>query len=181
MTAGGFNIISPGNGANVWNVDNEGNTSQLGNLTVGGNLYLGGTSVIGTQNAAVVFPTGIIVTTEVVTSTLTAEGVIVQNGGINTSAGIATLSNLTLGTIFPTGWGRPLSDTTRDYTVYANVATGGANNTIAISSLISGSYSTLVLNGTCQEGSMWSFRVPAGWFVAYNGGAILGPVNAVSC
>jgi hypothetical protein len=69
---------------------------------------------------------------------------------------------------FANGTAAQLSDTTRDYMVYLDCTTSGTATTIAIGPTNT-TANTLVASASFTAGTMYSFRLPAGWWVKWSG------------
>ena len=69
---------------------------------------------------------------------------------------------------FANGTAAQLSDTTRDYMVYLQVGTAGTATTLAIGPT-STPANTIKASSAATAGDVWSFRLPAGWFVKWAG------------
>ena len=89
-------------------------------------------------------------------------GVLAQPAS-NTAAAAAVLTPT-----FANGTAAQLTDTTRDYMVYLQVGTAGTATTLAIGPT-SGVANTLKTSSAANAGDLWSFRLPAGWFVKWAG------------
>jgi len=164
--AGPFVVESGVPGTQVWGVDASGNTVQSGNITASGTINAASLTA-GTQG-----PTA-----------YTGIQTYAANSGDNTSAAAVYLNatigaggNAILGTAAS---GTQLSDLTRDYMVYLQVTTGGAGATISIGAANT-AVSTLYANATCGPGTLYSFRLPAGWYVRCQGTAAFSQ-TAISC
>ena len=161
-----FQVEGATPGTQVWSVDAVGNTVQSGNVTLTGTLTAT-TMNAGTQGA----------------TTYNGIQTYAANAGDNTSAAAVYLNatigaggNAILGTAAS---GTQLSDLTRDYMVYLQVVTGGAGATISIGAANT-AVSTLFANATCGPGTLYSFRLPAGWYVRCQGTAAFSQ-TAISC
>jgi hypothetical protein len=166
--AGPFSIENPGV-AVTYSVDVLGNVFQNGNLTVNGTTTSGATTNNGTtvNNGPSTF-----------NGTATFSSVIVESNGINSSGSVSYLA--TLGIAAGTG-GTQLADTTRDYQVYLTVTTAGGPNTILIGAANPPVSATITAMSTVNLGHVFSFRLPAGWYVRWAGTAGITTQNAVSC
>ena len=156
---GGFNIDNPGVGY-VAGMDGVGNIWANGTMSVG--------------NAAV---TG--------TGTSTFAGLIAANGGYNSSGSVSVLGGGTIGSgnaaiLGTAATGTQLADTTRDYNVYIGVTAGGAAATLSIGPANT-AVNTLYAAATCNVGTQYSFRLPAGWYIRFQGTAGITQQIAISC
>jgi hypothetical protein len=158
--AGPFTVEGPGvPGSQVWGVDASGNTVQSGAITAS------------TINAAVAG------------GTLTGIQVEASGAGVNSSLS-ANYLNATIGAggnaiAGTAASGTQLSDLTRDYMVYLQITSGGASATLTIGTA-STCNSTLFANATCGPGTLYSFRLPAGYYVRFQGTAAFSQ-TAISC
>jgi filamentous hemagglutinin len=173
--AGPFQVENPGVGI-TYTLDQAGNVTQAGNLTVTGTTYSGAT-----VNNGTVTNSG--PSTFAGTATFSSE--IVANAGINSSGGISVLLGGTIGSgnaaiLGTAASGTQLSDVTRDYMVYIGVTAGGAAATLTIGPA-STAINTLYAAATCGVGTQYSFRLPAGWYVRFQGTAAITQQIAVSC
>lgn len=91
-----------------------------------------------------------------------AAGVLAQPAS-NTAAAAAVLTPT-----FANGTAAQLTDTTRDYMVYLQVGTAGTATTLQIGPT-SGVADTLKASSAANAGDLWTFRLPAGWFVKWAG------------
>ena len=156
-----FQVEGATPGTQVWSVDAVGNTVQSGTVTAV-------TLNAGTQGA----------------TTYNGIQTYAANAGDNTSAA-ATYLNATIGAggnaiLGTAASGTQLSDLTRDYMVYLQVMTGGAGATISIGAANT-AVSTLFANATCGPGTLYSFRLPAGWYIRFQGTAGITQQTAISC
>lgn len=153
--AGPFVVEGPGvPGSQVWSVDATGNTVQSGTVTA---MSL----QAGTQGP--VAQTGV--------------ETFLAGAGVNTSAS-ANVITPTFGVSASSG--TQLTDTTRDYMVYITTTGGGANNTLTIGPNSTATAATIMANATVGTGVMWSFKLPAAWFVRSAGAAAIGVQSAIS-
>ena len=148
-------------GTQVWGVDAVGNTVQSGTVTAA------------SLNAGTQGPT-----------TYTGIQTYAANSGDNTSAAAVYLNatigaggNAILGTAAS---GTQLSDLTRDYMVYIGVTAGGAAATLSIGAANT-AVATLYAAATCGVGSQYAFRLPAGWYIRFQGTAGITQQTAISC
>ena len=151
-----FSVESSVPGVPIWTVDASGNTSQSG--TING--------------------------TAAVISTITTVGVQTQSG-VNTAAGAVVLTSGSIGAgtnplLGTAASGTQLADLTRDYMVYIGVTAGGAAATWSIGPT-SAAANTIFAAATCNVGTTYTFRVPAGWFVRFQGTAGITQQSAISC
>ena len=141
-------------GTQVWSVDASGNTVQSGNLTVAGTTISGVTINNGTVNN---------------------NGIVIQNAGVNTAGGQSTvLTTLLIGNMGAAGTQIP--DTTRDYMCYVTSIGGGAGNTLTIGPNSTATTATIFANATITSVASltYTWRLPAAWYVRFNGTATLG-------
>lgn len=104
-----------------------------------------------------------------------ADGLAKINAGSTTAASAPVLTPA-----FVSGTAAQLSDTTRDYMVYLDVTTAGTATTIAIGPT-STPANTLVASASMVVGSLYSFRLPAGWFVKWTGTLTAFAQKAIGC
>lgn len=142
-------------GTQVWSVDAAGNTVQTGTVTAGA---ISPTTFSGTQ---------------------TFSGIIVQNNGINSAGSVNVLSTLKIAPQETTG--TQIGDTTRDYMCYVICTAGGTNNTLTIGSATGGTSATIFAAATMAAGTSADFRLPAGWYIFFNGTGTFGTQFGVSC
>jgi hypothetical protein len=89
-------------------------------------------------------------------------GILDPQAGTKTAAAAAALTPT-----FANGTAAQLTDLTRDYMVYFTVGTAGTAMTIAIGPT-STPANTIVSSSTATSGEVYSFRLPAGWFVKWS-------------
>jgi len=144
-------------GTQVWSVDAVGNTVQSGTLTAVA------------QSGS--YQTGI----DILTSGAGFNSSVSANvlGGGTIGAGLAAI----LGTAAS---GTQLADTTRDYMVYIGVTAGGAAATLTIGPANT-CVNTLYAAATCNVGTQYAFRLPAGWYIRFQGTAGITQQIAISC
>lgn len=163
--AGPFVVENTVPGTQVWAVDAAGNTVQNGNISIGGNLI---TTGVGTHT---------------IQGTLTTTGVQVMTStsGDNTAAeaGAHILSTLLIAPQETSG--TQLSDLTRDYECYVTCTAGGTNNTLSIGSSSAASNATIFAVATMAAGTWFNFRLPAGWYIQFNGTGTLGTQLGIGC
>ena len=154
-------------GTQVWSVDASGNTVQSGNIIASGTVT-GAVLNAGTQGA----------------TAYNGIQTYLANAGDNTSAAAVYLNgtigaggNAILGTA---ATGTQLADITRDYMVYIGVTAGGAAATLTIGNANT-CVNTLYAAATCNVGTMYSFRLPAGWYIRFQGTAGITQQIAISC
>lgn len=162
-----FQVEGATPGTQVWSVDASGNTVQSGNVTVAGTLAAASLSA-GTQGV----------------TTYTGIQTYGANSGDNTSAAAVYL-NGTIGAgaaaiLGTAATGTQLSDTTRDYMVYLGVTAGGAAATLSIGAANT-AVATLYATATCGVGTQYAFRLPAGWYIRFQGTAGITQQTAISC
>jgi len=108
-------------------------------------------------------------------STIGVTGIASMNGGTNSSGSAPVLTPA-----FTTGTAAQLSDTTRDYMVYLNCTTSGTATTIAIGPANT-TVNTLVASASFTAGTLYSFRLPAGWWVKWTGTTTAFAQKAIGC
>lgn len=108
-------------------------------------------------------------TPETLSSTLTLDA------GTNTAASAPLVTPTFSGTA------AQLSDTTRDYTVYLAVTTGGTATTVEFGHTTAASDVVLVNNASVTAGQVITFRLPAGWYVKASGTSTVFTQSAVGC
>ena len=152
-----FVVESATPGTQVWSVDASGNTVQSGTLYA-------------TAQAAT-YQTGI----DILTAGAGFNSSVSANvlGGGTIGAGLAAI----LGTA---ATGTQLADVTRDYMVYIGVTAGGATATLTIGPANT-AVNTLYAAATCNVGTMYSFKLPAGWYIRFQGPAGITQQIAISC
>ena len=143
-------------GTQVWGVDASGNTVQSGTLNA---IAQGAT-----------YQTGIDILTAGAgfNSSVSAN---VLGGGTIASGLVALLGTAASGT--------QLADITRDYMVYIGVTAGGAAATLTIGPANT-AVNTLYAAATCNVGTQYAFRLPAGWYVRFQGTAGITQQIAIS-
>ncbi len=108
--------------------------------------------------------------------TLAVAGVLSPADGVNTSGSAPAITPS-----LANGTAAQLADTTRDYLVYLQVGTPGTGFSIAIGPT-STPANTLVGSTTPTGGEVFSFRLPAGWYVKWAGTATtLAEQIAIGC
>jgi len=108
----------------------------------------------------------------------TLSGLLTLNAGTDTAGSAPVLT--TLGAT--SGVALQLTDTTRDYTVYLQVTTGGTATSLTMGHTNAASDVTIVTSGSVSAGVLWSFRLPAGWYFKWTGTTTaVGNQNAVGC
>jgi hypothetical protein len=95
--------------------------------------------------------------------TLAVAGVLSPADGVNTSGSAPAITPS-----FSNGTAAQLADTTRDYLVYLQVGTAGSGFTLAIGPT-STPANAIVGGVTPVAGELFSFRLPAGWYVKWAG------------
>jgi hypothetical protein len=99
-----------------------------------------------------------------------------SNTGTGTSANILTALGATSGTA------TQLSDLFRDYMVYLEVTTTGTATSLTMGHTNAASDVTLISSAAATAGTLWSFRLPAGWYFKWTGTTTaVGNQVAVSC
>lgn len=149
--AGPFVVESGVPGTQVWSVDFSGNVVQSGTITP---------SAFGPANLS-----GI--TTQI------------AGAGVNSSLSANYLAALGFGVSAASG--TQLTDLTRDYMVYITTTAGGANNTVTIGNNTTATTATIYACATTGTGILWSFRLPAAWYVRCQGAVAIGNQFAISC
>lgn len=94
------------------------------------------------------------------TGTVAVPGILECNKGTSSAGSAPVISSPG----FSSGTAAQLSDTTRDYTVYFVIGTGGGTVTIAIGPT-STPANTLVSSATGVAGAGYTVRLPAGWYL----------------
>jgi hypothetical protein len=94
---------------------------------------------------------------------ITLDGQTSFTAGTNTSASAPALTPS-----FANGTAAQLSDTARDYMVYLTITTAGTASTLAIGPT-STPANVIKSSTTATLGDIWSFRLPAGWYVKWAG------------
>lgn len=164
---GGFNIINQGGSPVVVSgMDSVGNVWASGTVTCG-NILTTGTA------------------TGTFTGTQAFNGMIDANAGYNSASGVIVLGGGTIGAggaaiVGTAATGTQLSDVTRDYNVYIGVTAGGTAATLTIGPANT-CVNTLYAAATCNVGTQYSFRLPAGWFIRFQGTAGITQQIAISC
>ncbi len=158
-----FQVEGATPGTQVWAVDAAGNTTQSGNCVISGTL------VAPYQTA----------------QTATITGVLAALGGYNSAGGISVLGGGTIGAggnaiLGTAASGTQLSDITKDYMVYITVTAAGAAATMSIGPANT-AVNTISAASTCNVGTQYSFRLPAGWYVRFQGTAGITQQIAISC
>ena len=74
-----------------------------------------------------------------------------------------------------------LSDTTRDYEVYADCTTAGTAFSLSIGHTSGASDLTIVSSTVANIGDLYCFHLPAGWYYKFTFTTAVFNVNAVSC
>ena len=149
-----FTVENTTPGTQVWSVDASGNTAQSGNMSVSGTTISGATVNNGTQ---------------------INNGINIQNAGVNSAGGQSTvLTTLLIGNMGAAGTQIP--DVTRDYMCYVTSIGGGAGNTLTIGPTSAGTAATIFANATITSVASltYTWRLPAAWYVRFNGTATLG-------
>ena len=93
----------------------------------------------------------------------TITGLVTLNAGTATAGSAPVLTPA-----FASGTAAQLSDLTRDYMVYLTVTTSGTATTLAIGPT-STPANTIISSTAATAGTMWTFRLPAGWWVKWAG------------
>lgn len=103
------------------------------------------------------------------TTTLTSAGALATTGILAANAGTKSSGSAPVLTpAFANGTAAQLSDLTRDYMVYLTVTTSGTATTLAIGPT-STPANTIISSTAATAGTMWTFRLPAGWYVKWAG------------
>lgn len=148
-----FSIEGSVPGTQVWGVDAVGNTVQTGTVTAA--------SITGAvQTGITTFQLG---------------------AGNNTAAEAngTVLSTLLIAPQQTTG--TQIGDTTRDYMCYVICTAGGAGNTLTIGSTSAQGAGTIFAAATMAPGTQCTFRLPAGWYIMFNGTGTFGTQHGVPC
>ena len=163
MALNGFNVVTPGTGI-VWEVDQSGNTGQSGNMAVSGTITAAVMNA-GTQGA----------------TTYTAIQTYAAGSGDNTSAEATgtVLSTLLIAPQETTG--TQIGDLTRDYMCYVICTAGGAGNTLTIGSTSAQGAGTVFAAATMAAGTQCTFRLPATWYIMFNGTGTFGTQHGIPC
>lgn len=124
--------------------------------------------------------------------TLTATGLTVTNalsvgagaiitGIANTNGGTNTvISAPVLTPTLSSGTAAQLSDTTRDYMIYMNITTSGTATHIEIGPT-STPANTFLASASVTAGTVYSFRLPASWYIKWTGTTTALSTLAVGC
>ena len=191
---GGFNITNQGAATVVVSgMDGVGGGFFTGTLTAAA-AQLGtiqGTTTVGTGTittgsiGTATIGTGSITALTAGNATLTTTAVVTENAGVNTAGGISVLGGGTIGAggvaiLGTAATGTQLSDLTRDYHVYVGVTAGGTSATLTIGPANT-CVNTLYAAATCNIGTQYSFRLPAGWYVRFQATAGITQQIAISC
>ncbi len=62
-----------------------------------------------------------------------------------------------------------LTDLTRDYMVYLEITTSGTATSLTIGHTNSANDVTIVASAVASAGTLWAFRLPAGWWFKWTG------------
>lgn len=172
-----FTVVNQTTEATVFTVDGSGNTTQNGNATVTGTLVSGAQ----TQASSTVTGNETVGGTLTVTGATTLTGATTQTGLVTVNGGTAT--NGSAPVLTPTlasGTAAQLSDTTRDYMVYMDITTSGTATSIAIGPT-STPANTIVASASVTAGVLYSFRLPAGWYIKWSGTTTALSTTAIGC
>ena len=94
----------------------------------------------------------------------------------------ATTAAPVLTPAFASGVAAQLSDTTRDYNVYLNVTTSGTSTSVTMGPTSATVTAVSILaSASVTAGQVITFRVPAGWWVAWTGTTTVLAQAAVGC
>lgn len=87
------------------------------------------------------------------------------------SAGTTTATSAPILTAlgFTSGVAAQLSDHSRDYVVYLQCTTSGTATSITIGHTSAGTDVTIAGSAAATAGTLYSFRLPAGWYVKWTG------------
>jgi hypothetical protein len=143
-------------GTQVWAVDAAGNTVQSGTLTA---PYFGGNN--GTFLGTAVF-----------------SAMIDQNAGLNSSGSVNILSTLLIAPQETSG--TQIGDITRDYDCYVVCTAGGTNNTLTIGPNSTATAATIFAAATMAAGTATNWKLPAGWYIKFNGTGTFGTQTGIS-
>lgn len=95
----------------------------------------------------------------------TVAGLQTLNGGTNTSGSAPVITGIGA----TSGSATQLSDHTRDYLVYFTITTSGTATSLTIGHTSGASDVTIVPSGAATAGTLWTFRLPAGWYLKWTG------------
>jgi hypothetical protein len=101
--------------------------------------------------------------------------------GLNTSAEAAGTVLSTLLIAPQQTSGTQIGDLTRDYMCYVVCTAGGAGNTLTIGSTSAQGVGTIFAAATMAAGTQCTFRLPAGWYIMFNGTGTFGTQHGVPC
>lgn len=111
-----------------------------------------------------------------VSGVTTATGLLDINGGSDTATSAPAITPT-----FANGVASQLADVTRDYVVYLQVGTAGTGFSLAIGPT-STPANTIAASATPLAGDLYTFRLPAGWYVKWAGTTTtLATQTAVGC
>ena len=113
-----------------------------------------------------------------VSGAVTLSALLTLNAGTITAGSAPVLTSLGA----TSGAAIQLSDLTRDYMVYLQVTTSGTATSLTMGHTSGASDVTIVTSGAVSAGTLWSFRLPAGWWFEWTGTTTaVGNQNAVGC
>ena len=113
-----------------------------------------------------------------VSGAVTLSALLTLNAGTITAGSAPVLTSLGA----TSGAAIQLTDTTRDYMVYLQVTTSGTATSLTMGHTSGASDVTIVTSGAVSAGTLWSFRLPAGWYFEWTGTTTaVGNQNAVGC
>lgn len=81
---------------------------------------------------------------------------------------------------FASGTAAQLSDTTRDYMVYVDITTSGTATSMAIGPT-STPANTIMASAAATAGTVYTFRLPAGWYFKWSGTTTAISTTAIGC
>ena len=113
-----------------------------------------------------------------VSGATTFSALLTLNGGTITAGSAPIITGIGA----TSGVASQLTDTTRDYLVYMEVTTAGTATSLTMGSTNAASDVTLVASAAVSIGTLWSFRLPAGWYFKWTGTTTaVGNQVAVGC
>ena len=113
-----------------------------------------------------------------VSGAVTFSALATLTGGTTTAGSAPVLTSLGA----TSGAAIQLTDTTRDYIGYLQVTTSGTATSLTMGHTSGASDVTIVTSGAVSAGTLWSFRLPAGWYFEWTGTTTaVGNQNAVGC
>ena len=94
-----------------------------------------------------------------------AAGLMTLKGGTTTASSAPVLTALGSTSASAT----QLTDLTRDYMVYLEITTTGTATSLTIGHTSSANEVTIAASAAATAGTLWSFRLPAGWWFKWTG------------